>query len=116
MIISNRNYLGLELHLDLDLELYISFPCNGIPCLFLSCLAFDWLSFPFFSFDFIPAYQIGHMYLNGLSRRVETHYTNQIDTRMEKLPDSLDLEHDFSSSGFTLLSFCPPENHFLEYL
>jgi hypothetical protein len=66
--------------------------------------------------DFMPPDQIGHMSLNGLKRRVATHDKTQTETRMGEPSVALDPEHRFQLGGGGLLSFCPLENHILEYL
>jgi hypothetical protein len=66
--------------------------------------------------DFMPPDQIGHMYLNGLRRRVSTHDKTQTTTRMHESLVALDQEHQVSASGAPPLSFHRPKKHLLEYL
>jgi hypothetical protein len=49
--------------------------------------------------DFMPPDQIGHMSLNDLKRRVATRDKTQIETQMGEPLVALDLEHQFSTGG-----------------
>jgi hypothetical protein len=43
--------------------------------------------------DFMPSDQIGHMFLNGLRRRVATRDKTQTETQIDEPSVALDLEH-----------------------
>jgi len=49
-------------------------------------------------FDFVPPYQIGHIFLNGLRRQDSTRDKTQIKTRIDELLVALDPEHQVLAS------------------